>query len=378
MQKNGVGATEHQTRRASAFAQASGLEANSPVGGRIRKILVGFGLILLAGATIGYYSQSLKLLGSEDSERNLETPFQRTVKQVRIGEAAMLEGRTDDAIAIFDKAKTLTPEYLPAYIGLGHALEQAQRYNEALKTYKLVLKKDPLHLDARYQIAEIHRARGEWAEAYQEYKQIMEIDPLSLQALAALTTIERQADPRNQMRSTTPITRQLTIAGGLSSMPPSARWDKAPQPPIASQTQLLPAPPDLFADTVGLERAAKQALRSHYKEIGMQLVNRKRHVEAIDALKSARQLNPDDLDLYYLLASAHYGLGNYREAYRYYSMCQTSQYAGSCKSGMENARRESTRLAKKRGSTPTFEEPSDSIEENEIGLPNRTSTNSLR
>ncbi len=291
MQKNGVGETERQMRRSSAFAQASGLEANSPVGGRIRKILVGLGLILLAGATIGYYSQSLKLLGSEDSERNLETPFQRTVKQVRLGEAAMLEGRTDDAIAIFDKAKTLTPEYLPAYIGLGHALEQAQRYNEALKTYKLVLKKDPLYLDARYQIAEIHRARGEWADAYQEYKQIMEIDPLSLQALAALATIERQADPRNQMRSTTPITRQLTIAGGMASMPP-ARWDSARHAPLASQTQLLAAPPDLFADNS--KHLGQQALAAHYKKIGTDLVNRRRNVEAIDALKSALRMNPDD------------------------------------------------------------------------------------
>jgi tetratricopeptide (TPR) repeat protein len=381
MQKNVVGETERQTRRSSAFAQASGLEASSPVGARIRKILVGFGLMLLAGATIGYYSQSLKLLGSEDSERNLETPLQRTVKDIRTGEAALLEGRTDEAIAIFERAKALTPEYLPAYIGLGHAFEDSKRYDEALKTYNLILKKDPLNLDALYQIAEIQRGRGNWLEAYQAYKRIMEIDPFSLQALAALATIERQADPRNQMRHTTPLTRQLTIAGGMASLPPSARWDTAPLAPLPLQSSLrsLPAPPELFADNLGSMRGGEHALAELYKTSGTHLVNRKSYREAITALRLAQRMNPDDKDLHYLLATANYGIGNYNEAYRNYTMCQTSQYASTCKSGMENARKEINKLAKKRGSAPALDAPSDSSEEeNEIGLPNRTTINSLK
>ena len=122
MQKSGVGGAERQTGRASAFAQASGLEANSPVGARVRKVLVAFALMLVAGAAIGYYSQSLKSLGARGAERNLVTPGERSLQYVRTGELALLEGRTDDAIASLQSAVSLKPDYLRAHYLLGASL----------------------------------------------------------------------------------------------------------------------------------------------------------------------------------------------------------------------------------------------------------------
>ena len=63
----------------------------------MRKLLVAFALMLVAGAAIGYYSQSLKSLGARGSERNLVTPWQQSAHHIRMGEEALLEGRTDDA-----------------------------------------------------------------------------------------------------------------------------------------------------------------------------------------------------------------------------------------------------------------------------------------
>ncbi len=277
MQKSGVGGAERQTGRASAFAQASGLEASSPVGARVRKVLVAFALMLVAGAAIGYYSQSLKSLGARGSERNLVTPAEQSVHHIREGKEALLESRTDDAIASFREAVSLTPDYSPAYIALGQAYEAAGRDDEAVKTYNLAVRKDSLNIDARFQLAEIYRGRGNWRDAYQEYQRIIAIDPMSLQAYAALTTIERYEDPRSQLKRTTPLTRQLTIAGGMASLLPQARWDSTPLAPVPAQSsaRLLGAPPTLFADTGGSAR--KQALAAHYKESGMRLYNRKKY-----------------------------------------------------------------------------------------------------
>ena len=119
-------------------------------------------------------------------------------------------------------------------------------------------------------------------------------------------------------------------------------------------------------------------LAANHKELGVRYGNVAMHQHAITELKFAQSLTPDDKDIYYLLASSYFALRKFAQAHNYYSKCNSGPYAQVSKNGMENAKREMNKLAKKRGSTPEQDVPADSIEENDIGLPNRTTINSLK
>ncbi len=82
-------------------------------------------------------------------------------------------------------------------------------------------------------------------------------------------------------------------------------------------------------------------------------------------------MNPDDKDIYYLLGGSYHGLKKFSLAYDFYAKCDEGQYASVAKSGKEKA------LKQLRSNPARIEEP-EPTDENDIGLPNRTSINSLK
>ena len=354
----------------SVFAQASGLQSSSPLSARVTKSLIGFAVVLVFGASIGYYGQSLKSLGSRVTERNLVTPEQQSLRLIREGEVFQLEGKPEEAILSFRQALAMMPSHLPTYILLGQAFEQAGRSDEALKTYQQLLRKDPTNLDARFQVAEIQRERGNWREASDEYYRIISIDSHSLQAWAALATIESHVDPQNKSNGRKPFSRQLTMARVMAMLPSVQRSEPllttGSAPRITNNAQ-----PPLYRDSLSLGRGDTMLVVEYHKQKGMDLLNAKAFEAAIRDLEIARNYNPKDKDLYYLLGSAYAGLGLSAQAADNYRRCNSGQYAAIASSGLK---KEAKRLGMKK--------PPEMLEvttESEIGLPNQpTINNSLK
>src|SRR5262249_61089251 len=114
-----------------------------------------------------------------------------------------------------------------AYIG-------ARQEEEALKVFQSLLRIAPEHLDARLQLAEINRTRGNWDAAYQEFKRIIEFDRNSKQALYALEIIEKtglraaeetadtnvrnERDRRQQKKNSTVLPKSITANLGTPIM----------------------------------------------------------------------------------------------------------------------------------------------------------------
>ena len=358
----------------SVFAQVSGLKSTSPVSGRVTKSLIGFAIVLVLGASIGYYGQSFKSLGARVTERNIVTPEQQSLRLIRLGEVSQLDGKPDEAILSYREALALTPGYLPAYVRLGEALEQTGRTDEALKTYQQLLRKDPTNLDARFQIAEIQRARGNWKEASDEYYRIISIDSQSLQARAALATVESYVDDSpGTPKSRRPFSRQLTIARAMASLLPSVQRSSSPlltltsDPASGSSNSASP----LFQDSLNLGRGDVMLVVNEHKRRGSDFLNARVYQAAVDDLRIAMFHNPRDKDLYYLLGSAYFGLGQFQQAAEMYRRCTSGDYASTASSGLKQV---SKRLGLKK--TPDM---IDVAGDSDIGLPNQpTINNSLK
>lgn len=358
----------------SVFAQVSGLQSTSPVSGRVTKSLIGLAVVLVFGASIGYYGQSLKSLGARVTERNLVTPEQQSLRLIRLGEVSQLDGKPDEAILSYREALALTPAYLPAYVYLGEALQQAGRIDEALKTYQQLVRKDPTNLDARFQIAEIQRARGNWKDASDEYYRIISIDSQSLQARAALATVESYVDDSaGTAKNRRPFSRQLTIARAMASLLPSVKRSQSPllMPSSDPLSKSSTSAPPLFQDTLNLGRGDVMLVVNLHKERGTKYLNAKAFEAAVDDLRIAMAHNPRDKDLYYLLGSAYSGLGQFQQAAEMYRRCTSGPYSSTASSGLKQTAK---RLGLKK--TPDMIEVAG---DSDIGLPNQpTINNSLK
>lgn len=358
----------------SVFAQVSGLQSTSPVSGRVTKSLIGIAVVLVFGASIGYYGQSIKTFGARVTERNLVTPEQQSQRLIRSGYVSQLDGKPDEAILSYREALALTPTFLSAYKFLGEALEQAGRTDEALKTYQLLLRKDPTNLDVRFQIAEIQRARGNWKEASDEYYRIISIDPQSLQARVALATVETYVDDSpGAPKGRRPFSRQLTIARAMASLLPSVQRSSSPllTPSSDPVSKSLSSVPPLFRDTPNLGRGDVIFIVNEHKTRGADHLNAKNYEAAVNDFRIAMAHNPRDKDLYYLLGSAYAGLGQYQQAAEMYRRCTSGQYSSTASSGLKQTAK---RLGLKK-----IPEMIEVAGDSDIGLPNQpTINNSLK
>lgn len=362
---------DRQTPTASALAQASGLDGTSTFGSRIRALLVGVALLIVGIASVGYYRQSLRLLRFDNTERNLVTPEEQSLALIRVGKQALELGQYETAVGRFTEALALTPQHLPIYIMLGQSYQSAGQVDEALLAYAKLLRQDPHNLEARFEVAEIHRARGNWREAYQEYQRIIATNSQSLEAVAALAVIESQQSERPfearrpDVAKNGPLTRLKMasvlpyVAGGERSLALSLA------PPKGTS---LAAPPTLWTEPVGDERADVRAMAESHKVIGRRYHNVREFHAAIHDFTIAQRLTPDDKDLFYLKGLAYRGLGLDAVAHELFKQCDSGQYA-------QVARNAAQMTAKAAKNESKRQEGQSGVE---VGLPSRPTVNGLK
>ncbi len=218
------------------------------LGGCATVILVA--LIFCARAQTAYWRNS-ELLWTH----TLACTSDNFIAQNNLGNALVQEGAVDEAIAHFQKALQIKPDYAEAHNNLGNALLQKGSVNEAMVHYQKALQIQPDYADAHYNLGNALLQRGAVAEAIVHFQKALQIQP-------------DYAKAHNNLGNA------LLQKGAV---------DEA----IAHYQKALQIQPD-YAD-------------AHYN-LGYALVQKGKVDEAISHFQRALQIKPD-------FAEAHYDLG---------------------------------------------------------------------
>jgi tetratricopeptide (TPR) repeat protein len=101
----------------------------------------------------------------------------------QIGQAYWKQGRTDKAIAAFERCLTREPENTDSIFFLAHALELAGELDRAADLYRRGLKIAPEYADMKIGLARVWLRQGKAAQAEKASKLILQRSPDNLDAL---------------------------------------------------------------------------------------------------------------------------------------------------------------------------------------------------
>jgi tetratricopeptide (TPR) repeat protein len=92
-------------------------------------------------------------------------------------------GLRDQAIAEYQTAIAIDPEYPKSYLNMGALLAEAGRRDEALDAFRRAIALDPSYAAARVNLAMLHRGVGEYEAALAEIDSVLAFDPDNAMAL---------------------------------------------------------------------------------------------------------------------------------------------------------------------------------------------------
>ena len=155
--------------------------------------------IHLANENFDRAEQLLRIVCHGHAEAGLE---QRALCQwwYKLGYVRQKLGRTDDALDAYRRAYDCDATYLPALEGLGAALVQGQRWDEALKIFQTIL----IHhresvtdfevVEYYWQLGEINRHLEQVDRAIKNFEKALEIDPDHEAALSGIIRLHEERE----------------------------------------------------------------------------------------------------------------------------------------------------------------------------------------
>lgn len=168
------------------------------------------------------------------------------------------QGKMRDAIVTLERGLSVHTSSVAAYVSLGKAYQQIERWEEAIRAYLNALRYDRENLVAIRHLAEVHLARGDKLEALKKLKLYQGLKPGEKDVQEAIERLEGELDPSRTraipasgIRSIRPD--PLPVPAPETTAPPPA----APPPePVGSSErtapfEVFPAPvwtqdPDIF------------------------------------------------------------------------------------------------------------------------------------
>lgn len=96
---------------------------------------------------------------------------------ISLGHVAMRLGRLDEGLEAYLKADQLVANIPIVQVGIGNIYFEKGEYMLAEKAYKIALKKDPSHLEARFNLGLIFEKKGEYGDAAEQWGLMIEEDP---------------------------------------------------------------------------------------------------------------------------------------------------------------------------------------------------------
>jgi predicted O-linked N-acetylglucosamine transferase (SPINDLY family) len=123
-----------------------------------------------------------------DMTTNITIEAQTYLEQ---GNLLLKQGQLTEAIACYQQALTLTPNYASAHNNLGTIFSQLGRFEEAIACYQQALRADPNYVQAYSNLGNVFSGMGKLEEAMSCYQQALTLNPNSVQVhnnLGALFT----------------------------------------------------------------------------------------------------------------------------------------------------------------------------------------------
>lgn len=309
----------------SVLAQASGLEKNPNLGSKLRISLIA-ALVVIAAS--GYFllrdrlSAPSRLLGAG---RNLKSVDEQSSDLVKLAQRDREQGHYDTAIGYFQNALVLTPNNLETRFLLAQTQLSAKQIDDALRNYNAILRAVPEHLEARLQIAEIHRSNGNWAAALPEYKRVIAFDQTTPQAAFALEAIETYLGSKNTPEAA-PVRRNTIVATRRPVDLPqeAAKANVSLSSPLMSSIAGIKPPVENRPE----EKPDPRFVADGHKKLGLRYYNVREYPAAIKEFLLAYRLNSEDKDLLYFIGSCYYGLEQFALAHDYFKRVDGGNYVG--------------------------------------------------
>ncbi|MGA3326156.1 MAG: tetratricopeptide repeat protein [Terriglobia bacterium] len=104
---------------------------------------------------------------------------------IGLGQIASIQGRSDEAVAYFQKAIDLTPRYSAAYDVLGSVYFPRGDYARAATYFQQAVRANPLDMAARFFLGTCWMKMGKPGEAAEQFHAAREVDPGYFQAYEA-------------------------------------------------------------------------------------------------------------------------------------------------------------------------------------------------
>jgi tetratricopeptide (TPR) repeat protein len=112
----------------------------------------------------------------------LSTTLMEAITENNLGTALQEHQRYDEAIRHHERAIALQPDYAPAYNNLGAALRSTGRVDEAVARYRQALALKPDFPSASYNLANALLAQGQAGASADQFRKALELSPQSVEA----------------------------------------------------------------------------------------------------------------------------------------------------------------------------------------------------
>jgi predicted O-linked N-acetylglucosamine transferase (SPINDLY family) len=107
------------------------------------------------------------------------------------GNAYKDEGRLEEAVASYQKALSINPDFSPAYVNLGNVLQVQGKSTEAVNCYRKALAANPDLPEAHFNLANVFRDQNKLDQAATHYEKTIALQPESPDAHFALGHVFR-------------------------------------------------------------------------------------------------------------------------------------------------------------------------------------------
>jgi tetratricopeptide (TPR) repeat protein len=353
----------------TVLMQASGFKPRSSIGPKVILGIILLAILLAAPIYFMFRDRLLTQAQPVDGDLNLRSPADESAQLVKSGEAERAQGRYSAAIQDFHRALDLAPNNQDIRFLLAQTYLVAGLIDDGARICREILRIEPEYLDARLQLAEIHRARGNWNAAYKEYQNIIELNQSSPQAAAALAAMEsQQAVAQMEERAKNAQLRRRGSRIIVPSLPALVLRNQVPPAPLGLSEVGRVNPPAALGGYGIEEKPDPRSMAEYHKRQGVRYLNIREYRAAVNEFLEALNLTPDDKDLYYFLGSSHHGMGQQAEAYNYYSRVDSGPYVGPAQSGAKQTRK-AAQEANKHRNDRKFQSMKNEVEDDRTSKP---------
>ena len=116
---------------------------------------------------------------------------EEAVERNDVGARLLEQGKTDAAIADFQRALSLDPKFFPARLNLAYAYERADRIEDAMESYREAINLRPRSFFAHNNLGVLYDKKGLSDAAIHEFETALAIEPGNAMALKNLEIAQK-------------------------------------------------------------------------------------------------------------------------------------------------------------------------------------------